>query len=268
MPLKSEKEIAELEEAYESVVHQIPEDLEGDSDLISNTGPEAAEGFESSVPEYEKEKDEDTEENKEKPEKLVKDSINTFNNNHNMNKENNIFDKLYQQLMESDDLPPMDEDPFSDEAGEELGGDEFGGEGDSDTITVDLPRDVAEKLHEVLGSLLDVDPESEIEDLDDLSDDEEDPFGNDSPFEDSIEIQADPKELPDSNLKTGNNSNKQNKLKASGYHGRGGKAQSGKVPEPQADPKELADSNLKSGNNSNKNNKVSASGYASGDLIK
>ena len=54
MPLKSEKEIAELEEAYESVVHQIPEDLEGDSDLISNTGPEAAEGFESSVPEYEK----------------------------------------------------------------------------------------------------------------------------------------------------------------------------------------------------------------------
>jgi hypothetical protein len=270
MPLKSEKEIVELEEAYDQVTYKTPNEFEGDTQLVSDTGPEAAEGFDAAVPEYEKEKDKDTEENAEKTENLVQDNINTFNKHSIMNNPDNIFDKLYNTLMESDDLPAMDEDPFAADAGDDFGGDDFGGEEDSDKITIDLPRDVAEQLHQALGDLLDVDPESELEDLD--SDDDSDPFGDDDsePFQDSIEVVADPKPLADSNLKSGNNSNKANKPKTSGYgKGGGGKAGSGKIPETQADPKDLPDTNLKSGNNSNMgSNKVQASGYGQGELIK
>ena len=246
MPLKSEKEIGELLEAYDQVTYKTPEQFEGETKLVANTGPEAAEGFEASTPEYEKEKDTDTKENAEKSENLVQDNINTFNKHSIMNNPDNIFDKLYNTLMESDDLPAMDEDPF---ASDDMGDDPFSSEDDSesgDTITVDLPREVAEQLHQALGDLLDVDPESEIEDLDG-EDDAADPFGDDAtsePFQDSIEVVADPKPLADSNLKSGNNSNKQNKLKASGYHGKGGKAAGGKIPETQADPKELPDTNI------------------------
>tara|TARA_R110000824_G_scaffold245720_7_gene434853 strand:- start:8 stop:814 length:807 start_codon:yes stop_codon:yes gene_type:complete len=268
MPLKSEKEIAQLEEAYGQVTYNTPDQFEGETQLVSDTGPEAAEGFEAEVPEYEKKKDKGTEENAGKSENLVQDNINTFNNNSIMNNPDNIFDKLYNTLMESDDLPAMDEDPFAADAGDDFGGEDLGGEEDGETLTIELPREVAEQLHQSLGDLLDVDPESEIEDLDGG---DSDPFGDDSeePFADSIEVVADPRPLADSNLKSGNNSNKANKPKASGYSGKGGKAQSGKIPETQADPKELADTNLKSGNNSNMgSNKVQAGGYGAGELIK
>ena len=57
MPLKSEKEIVGLEEAYDQVAYKTPAQFEGDTQLVANQGPEAAEGFEKEVPEYEKEKD-------------------------------------------------------------------------------------------------------------------------------------------------------------------------------------------------------------------
>ena len=202
-------------------------------------------------------------------EKLAKENINiSIFKQPTMNTEKeNIFDKLYDSIMESDDLPAMDdENPFDDGLGgdEEFGDDELGGE----EVTLTLDKDLAQKLLDALGEQLEPGDDAELEDLD-----SEDPFGDEdsggNPFEDSVEVQAEPKDLPDSNLKSGNNSNKNNKVKASGYHGKGGKAQGGKIKEPQGDPKELPDSNLKAGNNSKmSSNKVQASGYNSGELIK
>jgi len=267
MPLKSKKDIHGLLEAYEDIEIETPTEFEGESGFAPDMGPEAAEGLELEVPELEKEKDIDDEKNKRKPGKLAKENINTFTNDFNMKNNNeNIFDKLYQSLMENEDLPSMDEDPFAGDDDLETG-DDLGLGDDGDTLTVELPREVAEKLHEALGALLDVDPDSEIEDLDT----DDGAFGDDdggNPFEDSIEVVADPKPLADSNLKSGNNSNKQNKVKAAGYSGKGGKATSGKIPDVVADPKDLPDTNLKSGNNSNKQNKVQSPGTNPGELIK
>jgi hypothetical protein len=269
MPLKSKKDILGLLEAYKDIEIETPTEFEGESGFAPDRGPEAAEGLELELPELEKEKDVDDEKNKRKTGKLAKENINTFTNDFNMkNNNDNIFDKLYQSLMENEDLPSMDEDPFASDdeidTGDDLG---LGDEGD--TLTVELPREVAEKLHEALGALLDVDPDSEIEDLDS---DNGDAFGDDdggNPFEDSIEVVADPKPLADTNLKSGNNSNKNNKVKASGYSGKGSKATSGKIPDVVADPKDLPDTNLKSGNNSNMgSNKVQSPGTNQGELIK
>jgi len=267
MANKNTQDMIGLMETYSTAVGTQQTELEGDSTLIAGTGPEAAEGFESEVPELEKEKDLDVK-NVKKTEKLAKENINTLNTTAMNNKNDNIFDKLYQSLMESDDLPSMDEDPFgSDEVDT---GDDLGlGDDDGDKISVELDRDVAEKLHQALGELLDIGDDSELEDLD--SGEESDPFGTDNgnPFEDSIEVVADPKPLPDSNLKSGNNSNKQNKPKASGYSGKGSKATSGKIPDVVADPKDLPETNLKSGNNSNMgSNKVQSPGTNPGEFIK
>lgn len=241
--------------------------FDGDTSLKSNGGPEEAEGFESELPEYEKHPDENK-----KPknlEKLAKEDINiSILKTPTMNTEKeNIFDKLYDSIMESDDFPPADDqNPFDDGLGDDEGGDEFGGE---EEVTVTLDKELAQKLYDALGEMLEPGDDAELEDLDGEDEFGDEESGGMNPFEDSVEVQAEPKNLPDTNLKSGNNSNKQNKVKASGYHGKGGKAQSGKVPEPQGDPKELPDSAMKSGNNSNMaSNKVTAAGYNSGELIK
>lgn len=238
-----------------------------DSDVYpaKDTGPEAADGVDLDVKELKF--DSYTKIFSQKDENLAKESLNnskmpTMNTTEN----DNVFDKLYKTIMESDDFPPMeDELPF--EGGDELedaGDDELGGE----QVTLTLDKDVAQKLFDMLSAELDAGDDAELEDLDDGEDDESDPFSSGDPFEDSVQVQAEPRALPDSNLKSGNNSNKDNKVKASGYHGGGGKASSGNIPEQQADPKELPDSNLKSGNNSSKNNHVKAGGYSAGEFVK
>jgi hypothetical protein len=271
MANKNTKDIVALMETYSTAVGKQIVELEDehgkiDSLLTTDTGPEGADGFEHNTPELTKEDDVDIK-NTKKPEKLAKEDINTSITAMN-DKNDNIFDKLYNTLMESDDLPSMDEDPFGGdevETGDDLGLDDGG-----DKISIELDKDVAEKLHQALGDLLDVGDDSELEDLDGEAD--SDPFGGndgDNPFEDSIEVVADPKPLADSNLKSGNNSNKQNKVKAAGYSGKGGKASSGKIPDVVADPKDLPETNLKSGNNSNMgSNKVQSPGTNQGELIK
>lgn len=265
MANKNTKDMMALMETYTTSVGNLDQDAFGDGHVTHDTGPEAAEGFESEIPEMQKETDSDIK-NLEKTEKLAKENINTLNTTAMNDKNENIFDKLYQSLMEGDELPSMDEDPF---ASDELEtGDEMGLDDGGDKISIELDRDVAEKLHQAIGDLLAIDGDSELEDLDGES--EDDPFGSEqSPFEDSIEVVADPKPLADSNLKSGNNSNKQNKVKAAGYHGKGGKGASGKIPDVEADPKELADTNLKSGNNSNMgSNKVQSPGTNQGEFLK
>lgn len=210
------------------------------------------------------------EKNTDKTKNLAKENINNSNNNLTMNdKSDNVFDKLYQSLMEADELPSMDDDMFGgDDTNEEP--EAFGGdEGSDDTVTLNLPKDLAEQLHQALMDQLETSGDEELEDLDG-GDDMDDPFGgDDSPLEDSIQVVAEPQALSDSNLKSGNNSSMNNKPATSGYGKHDGKkAHGGDIPEPQGDPKELKDSSMKSGNNSSMNNKVAASGYNTGDYIK
>lgn len=215
----------------------------------------------------------------EKPEKttdkqknLAKENINTSNNNFTMNdKSDNVFDKLYQSLMEADELPSMDDDMFSADEPESDGLDGLGGdEGGEDTVTLNLPREVAQQLCDALNAEMGAGEDDELEDLDGGED--EDPFasgGEDDPFQDSIEVVAEPKPLPETNLKSGNNSSMDNKPKTSGYgKSGGGKANSGSIPEPKGDPSELSDSAMKKGNNSSMDNKVNAGGYNTGEYIK
>lgn len=117
---------------------------------------------------------------KEKKENLNERSI----NNCTMSKPN-IFDKLYATIMEAEDLEDLDNLEMGDDSSpeddlEELGvEDELGG----DEITLSLPRDLAEKLHEALMSQLGGD-EDEGDEFDDLGDDDGDSldFGDDDPL--------------------------------------------------------------------------------------
>ena len=211
------------------------------------------------------------EKNTKKQKNLAKENINTSNNNLTMNdKSDNGFDKLYQSLMEADELPTMDDDMFGDEPSEEPEG--FGNEeeGGAETVTLDLPKDLAEQLHQALMDQLEPSGDEELEDLD-SGDDLEDPFasGGDSPLEDSIQVVAEPQSLADSKMKSGNNSSMDNKPATSGYgKSDGGKASGGDIPEPQGDPSELKDTSMKKGNNSSMDNKVNAPGYNTGEYIK
>ncbi|MDC3298450.1 hypothetical protein OAU81_00100 [bacterium] len=228
-----------------------------------DTGPKAAEGADLDNEELELTSQNDIFSKNTK--NLNRENINISKSQTMNTDKDNIFDKLYSSIMESDDFPPMDDAPFGDDDGgfdDPMGGDELGGE----EVTVTLDRELAQKLYDAIGEMLEPGDDAELEDLDNEEGDDE---MGDNPFEDSVQVQAEPSNLPDSNLKSGNNSNKQNKVKASGYHGKGGKASGGKIPEQQGDPKELPDSAMKSGNNSNMgSNKVNASGYNQGDLVK
>ena len=176
-------------------------------------------------------------ENQKKSGKSVNEQIN--NSTIMSDEPKNIFDKLYSTIMEGDD-------PFADldsMGGDELGGDEgLGGDEEleigGDEITLSLPRDLAEKLHEVLMDQLGGDSE-EGEDEGD-----EDPFGGDDDMlEDSVVSEPDPKPLGghgDRQHKdagnTGSGSNKVSSSKTGSPDG--GSADGGTVKE-DPDPKPL-----------------------------
>jgi hypothetical protein len=108
-------------------------------------------------------------ENQKKPGKRVNEQI---NNSENMSdKPDNIFDKLYSTIMEGDDPfadlepgLPGDDDMLGDDDELDIGGDE---------ITISLPRELAEKLHEALMEQLEDSEDGEgLDDFDDEADDE------------------------------------------------------------------------------------------------
>ena len=233
-------------------------DLQNDNDINKVDGVEICD-----------EMSDKPEKNTDKLKNLSKENINTSNNNFTMNdKSDNVFDKLYQSLMEADELPSMDDDMFG---GDETEGEpeSFGGDEGEDTVTLNLPKDLAEQLHQALMDQLEPSGDEELEDLDG-EDDFEDPFAsNDNPLEDSIQVVAEPQALADSKMKSGNNSSMDNKPATSGYgKSDGKKANGGDIPEPQGDPSELKDSSMKKGNNSSMDNKPNASGYNTGEYIK
>lgn len=220
----------------------------GDSELAGDLKPEenTPDGVEDVVtPEnsgedsdyYMKKISDRLKENKEKHGKIAKEQINT--STIMSNEPTNIFDKLYSTIMEGDD-------PFADIGGmgdEDTGGDEEFGDDEleigGDEITISLPRDLAEKLHEALMDQLE---DSEDELGDELEDSESDnPFGNDDEMlGDSVVSEPDPKPLGGHGDRqhpyAGNKSNKVKSSKTGSTDG--GTADGGTVKE-DPDPKPL-----------------------------
>ena len=254
-----------------------PEAL-GDSENANKISPESndAEGVEDIVKPENSTKDNDyymnkiserLQENQEKPGKSAKGQIN--NSTIMSDEPKNIFDKLYSTIMEGDD-------PFADidsMGGDELGGDDFSGDEEldigGDEVTLSLPRDLAEKLHEALMDQLGG-SEEEGEDLG-----EEDPFagGDDEMLGDSVVSEPDPKPLGGHGDRahpyagnTGAGSNKVSSSKTSSPDG--GSAHGGDVKE-DPDPKPLGGhgdrSHPDAGNVSSGSNKVKNTGKAIGD---
>ena len=164
----------------------------GDSPLAEDglkperSGPDGAEGVKHPVDHDDEEgiSNDNISQKKEKAKKKEENLSERNINNSTMSKPN-IFDKLYATIMEAEDLDDEnfdlggmggDEESDLDELGVEDEGGEIG-----DEITLSLPRELAEKLHEALMSQL----EGGEDDLDDLGGEEDDlDFGGDSGFED------------------------------------------------------------------------------------
>lgn len=152
-----------------------------------NSGPGGVEGVQAPVDNDDEQgiSNKDITQNLEKPEKKSGNLNERSINNCTMSKTNNIFDKLYATIMEADDL---DDENFDLGAG--LGADS--GEDDldelgvkdeaGDEVTLSLPRDLAEKLHEALMSQLGGDDEEAGEDELDFGDED----GEDGEDEDPL----------------------------------------------------------------------------------
>ena len=203
-----------------------------------------------------------------KPGKTINDSINICDMKNNGS---NIFDKLYSVIMEDDDLPAEFDSDIEDELGGLDGEEDFGDEGDFevDEVTVSLPREVLEQLHDALTAALGGDEEGdEIEDLEDLGDDE---FGGEDDldefdemsFREGVNLGTVKTDGNPSALKDGvpTMQNKNNKVKGKASQVKSGKANTGTV-KTDGDPKELADG---VGKLTGKSNKVGDKGKHIGD---
>jgi hypothetical protein len=118
-----------------------------------DSGPENADGFKAPAvdPKVTKGKENHYEPEKfsDNTEKNVKEHINNF-----MNK--SIFDKLYEEVMGGENQEDLD----AVELGVEAPAGEMGG--DNDDVTFVLPRDMAQKLHDVLTATLGGEDEGEL----------------------------------------------------------------------------------------------------------
>ena len=234
---------------------------EGTSDAIVKP-----EGTDKDNDYYMKKISERLKENTQKHGKSVGEEINTSRIMSDQPK--NIFDKLYSTIMEGED-PFADLDGMGDEAmDDEMGGDEeldLGG----DEVTLSLPRDLAEQLHQALMDQLGGEGEEGGEE--ELGDD----FGdeNDEMLGDSVVSEPDPKPLGGHGDRshpaagnTGAGSNKVSSSKTSSPDG--GSAHGGDVKE-DPDPKALGGhgdrSHPDAGNVSAGSNKVKNTGKAIGD---
>ena len=207
---------ANVIEEGETVGNQ--DQLDQNTDALTHSGPEAAEGFDS-IENDPKKADEGHVENLSQPtgkkgKKAVKKESKEINNSRMKEQKTNksTFDRLFEDVMGGDlDMELGDEGGLGDDLGDDLGGDEEG----LDTISIDLPRDVAEQLHSVLGELLG--GEEDIEDIEDVEGGDE--FGGDE-FE-NIESHVELTAAPDS---TASLQGMNNKVSGSGHAPSGGSA--------------------------------------------
>lgn len=185
----------------------------------------------------------------EKGKKSGKNVNEQINNSRIMSNEpKNIFDKLYDTIMEGDD-PFGDLDGMNDEL--DAGGEDTES-GDSldlggDEVTFTLPRDIAEKLHDVLMDQLGGDDE-EMDSIEDMDDE-----GEDSMLGDAVVSEPEPKACADG---TGKMTGHDNKVALTAD---GGKADGGDVKE-DPEPKPLADGKAKLQGKDNKVHNPKSSG--------
>lgn len=131
--------------------------------------------------------------------KITKESINTGMSI------NNLFDRLYEEVM-------GDEEALGIDTGSEV--EDLGGEDEmGDEVTLSLPRDVAQQLHDALGALLGGEDEGEGEGMEDEGEDED--MG--SPFPEAVEFEN----APDGVSKLTGKDNKVGKLPVSSGGGDG-----------------------------------------------
>jgi hypothetical protein len=211
-----------------------------------DTGPEAAENYDSKVNEAGAAGKRD-EKNHYSTGKSANESINTTD----MSKKKSIFDKLYEDVLGGDD----DELDMGMDLGDDES-DEFGDEEGGDEVTVSMPRDVAQQLVDMLQAEL---GDEDIEDIEDTEDDMED-YGDDDSDSGMFQEGPDVQHLGDagpkgSDLDKGNLKGKNNKVPGSGpaHKSGGGGSGNGALKGGKAEPSELGD---KSGALTGKNNKV------------
>lgn len=158
-------------------------------------GPDAVKGLKK--PEEEKQKK--SLPKSKKGRKIAKESINTGMSI------NNLFDRLYEEVM-------GDEEALGIDTGSEV--EDLGGEDEmGDEVTLSLPRDVAQQLHDALGALLGGEDEGEGEGMEDEGEDED--MG--SPFPEAVEFEN----APDGVSKLTGKDNKVGKLPVSSGGGDG-----------------------------------------------
>ncbi len=182
---------------------------------FDEAGPHAADGFQEAEIDTKKDKAEsvheedkfsnNVEQNEEKLVKKEQKEINTSTMRQNSNKSS--FDKLFEDVM-GDDVP-MDLEMGGDL---DLGNDELGDEGDMDYVTIELDRDLAEKLHKVLMGVLDSDDVDDVDDIEDIAELEgEDLSEEDVRPESHVELEVGPSDavskLASMNNKVGGDAN-------------------------------------------------------------
>ena len=228
------------------------EDTKDATSPSKKSGPKAAAGYEEKVVEAGGTGKRD-DKNQFSAGKVAKESINISKGKQSMAKPKSIFDKLYEDVLGGDE----DMGGFEDLGAEDsLGDEEIGGEEELDEVTLTLPRDLAEKLHEVLMDQMGGD--EDIEDIEDI-DGEDEGFGDLGEGGDDEYMQ----EAPDvevighalqGDIDKGNLKGKSNKVSGSGpAHSSTSGDGDGKLKGGNPEPTDLGD---KSGALTGKNNKV------------
>lgn len=177
----SGKYFKDLGHLYENKIVGAEQKLEQDTSALKGTGPAEADGVMPIEvdPKNKKRKDStydeesfsnNVEQNDENTVKKERAEINNFTMRQKKSNKSS-FDKLFEDVMGGDDpmdMGGLDMAPGGDEG---FGDEDQGDEGDMDYVTLELDRDVAEKLHDLLGGVLGGDEGVEdIEDIEDLGD--------------------------------------------------------------------------------------------------
>lgn len=239
-----------------------------EGEMLPKSGPDSADGYKEEIADPKNAKSGENDhlnlKNLSDPsEKISKEGI----NNSDMSNKSE-FDKLYEFAMEGDeDLGGFEIDAMGGE--DELGDDSLGDELGGDEVTLTLPRDVAEQLHEVLGGVLGGDEVGDDlgDDLGDEGDmeDDFDAMSNDSVQHEKVVSEPEPKPLGGSSDRAHGDAGKGpwSKKPSGAFSAKGGTAETGSVkeePEPKAlgghgDRSHPDAGNVKSGSNKVKANK-------------
>lgn len=215
--------------------------LESDTKALDHSGPEAAEGFEKPDETEGGHADNYTQPVKKDKKEVKKESREINNSNMkdtNQQTTKSTFDRLFEDVMGGDLDMDLGDDLGGEDIGDDIGGDDDLGGG---TVTLELDRDVAEKLHGMLGDILGGDDLGDVDDIEDIDDE-----GDDMENIEAVDMEA----APDS---VGHLTGKNNKaaLSTDGGHadGSAGGEEDGGKPKPANDSvAHLTGKNNKAGN--------------------